>query len=59
MVKIEKLQELYDECKKMNFDETSDILEKARFEEETRFFALVSDLILQQKQEEVISAKRF
>lgn len=43
----------------MNFDETSDILEKARFEEETRFFALVSDLILQQKQEEVISAKRF
>lgn len=59
MVKIEKLQELYDECKKMNFDETSDILEKARFEEEARFFALVSDLILQQKQEEVISAKRF
>lgn len=49
MVKIEKLQELYDECKKMNFDETSDILEKARFEEETRFFALVSDLILLQK----------
>lgn len=30
----------------MNFDETSDILEKARFEEDTRFFALVSDLIL-------------
>lgn len=59
MVKIEKLQELYDECKKMNFDETSDILEKARSEEEARFFALVSDLILQQKQEEVISAKRF
>lgn len=59
MVKIEKLQELYDECKKMNFDETSDILEKARSEEEARFFALVSDLILQQKQEEVISAKKF
>ena len=53
------MQELYDECKKMNFDETSDILEKARSEEEARFFALVSDLILQQKQEEVIAAKRF
>ena len=59
MCQIEKLQELYDECKKMNFDETSDILEKARSEEEARFFALVSDLILQQKQEEVIAARRF
>ena len=59
MCQIEKLQELYDECKKMNFDETSDILEKPRSEEEARFFALVSDLILQQKQEEVIAAKRF
>lgn len=59
MCQIEKLQELYDECKKMNFDETSDILEKARSKEEARFFALVSDLILQQKQEEVIAAKRF
>ena len=36
MCQIEKLQELYDECKKMNFDETSDILEKARSEEEAR-----------------------
>ncbi|MCQ2097568.1 MAG: hypothetical protein MJY87_06455 [Fibrobacter sp.] len=53
------MQELYDECKKMNFDQTSDILEKARSEEEARFFALVCDLILQQKQEEVIAAKRF
>ncbi len=34
MCQIEKLQELYDECKKMNFDKTSDILEKARSEEE-------------------------
>ena len=34
MCQIEKLQELYDECKKINFDETSDILEKARSEEE-------------------------
>ncbi len=59
MCQIEKLQELYDECKKMNFDETSDILEKARSKEEAHFFALVSDLILQQKQEEVIAAKRF
>lgn len=58
MYQIEKLQELYDECKKMNFDETSDILEKARSKEEACFFALVCDLILQQKQEEVIAAKR-
>lgn len=59
MYQIEKLQELYNECKKINFDQTSDILEKARSEEEARFFALVCDLILQQKQEEVIAAKRF
>lgn len=59
MCQIEKLQELYDECKKINFDQTSDILEKARSEEEVRFFALVCDLILQQKQEEVIAARKF
>ncbi len=59
MLKIEALHELYNECKKINFDETYDIVSQADSEEEADFFRVVTDFILQQKQKKVIEEKRF
>ena len=59
MCNVEKFHELYEECKKLNFDESSELVEQARSAEEAEFFARVSDIILQQKQRMVIAEKRF
>lgn len=59
MCSVEKFHELYEECKKMNFDESSELVECAQSAEEADFFAKVSDIILQQKQQNVIAEKRF
>ena len=59
MCDVQKFHELYEECRKMNFDESSELVEQAQSAEEAEFFAKVSDIILQQKQQEVIAEKRF
>lgn len=59
MCKVEKFHELYEVCKKLNFDESSELVERAQSAEEAEFFARVSDIILQQKQRMVIAEKRF
>ena len=59
MYSVEKFHELYEECKKLNFDESSELIEQARSAEEAEFVARVSDIILQQKQKNVIAEKRF
>lgn len=59
MCSVEKFHELYEECRKMNFDESSELVESAQSAEEADFFAKVSDIILQQKQQNVIAEKRF
>ena len=38
MCSVEKFHELYEECKKMNFDESSELVESAQSAEEADFF---------------------
>ena len=59
MYSVEKFHELYEECKKLNFVGSSELVEQARSAEEAEFFARVSDIILQQKQKNVIAKKIF
>ncbi len=59
MTKYEILHELYEQCKKIEFNETSDIMSMAETTEEKNFFNLITDYILQQKQKKVIEEKRF
>ena len=54
-----KMHELYEECKRIGFSETSDVIESAASAEEAEFFAKVFDLILQQKQKKVVAEKEF
>ena len=49
MSKSELLHELYNQCKDINFDESSEILLSAKSDEETEFFRIVKDSVLQQK----------
>ena len=59
MSKSELLHELYNQCKEINFDESSEILSSAKSDEEADFFRIVTDFVLQQKQKKVIAEKRF
>ena len=59
MSKYEILHELYNECKNINFNESHELLSNAKTEEEAEFIRVVTDVILQQKQKQVISEKRF
>ena len=59
MSKSELLHELYNQCKEINFDESSEILSSAESDEEADFFRIITDFVLQQKQKKVIAEKRF
>ena len=59
MSKTEAAKKLYEECKDMDIDETMDLVLNAETEEEQDFFSMLSDFILQRKQKQVISHKRF
>ena len=59
MSKADALKELYKQCRDMDIDETMDLILNAETEEEQNFFSLVSDFILQCKQKEAITQKRF
>ena len=59
MCEAQKLHELYEECKRMNFTDSSDLVDSAQTAEEADFFDKVCDIILQQKQDKVIETKRF
>lgn len=59
MSKYEVIHELYEQCKDIEFHESSELIEQAKTEDEKGFINLVSDYILQQKQKAVIAAKRF
>ena len=54
-----KMHELYEECKHIGFSETSDVIESAASAEEAEFFAKAFDIILQQKQKNVVAEKGF
>lgn len=59
MTTSEAIHYLYEQCKTLNFDETSELIKKAESQEEKEFIRTVSNLILQQKQKKVIKEKRF
>lgn len=59
MSKTEAVRELYHTCKDMDIEETMELVLSAETEEESEFFSLVSDFVLQRKQKEVIARKEF
>ena len=59
MTKLEILHQLYNECKDIEFDESYDLIKRAKSVEERKFIQLVTDYFLQVKQAAVISEKRF
>ena len=59
MSKSEILHQLYDECKNIEFDESYELIKKAETDDEKRFIQIVTDYILQLKQETAIAEKRF
>jgi hypothetical protein len=59
MSKSEVLHELYNQCKDINFDESFALMKEANSREEEEFFRVVTDFVLQQKQQRVIAEKRF
>ncbi len=59
MSKNEVLHQLYEQCLKINFDDTHDLLENAETKEEKDFVRLITDFVLQQRQKKVIAEKRF
>ncbi|MEW4412265.1 hypothetical protein [Clostridium sp. AN503] len=59
MSRAEAARKLYQECKDMDIDETMELVLNAKTEEEQDFFSMLSDFILQRKQEKVIAQKRF
>ena len=58
-LQTKKMHELYEECKRIGISETSDVIEEAQSAEEAEFFAKAFDIILQQKQKNVVAEKRF
>ncbi len=56
---IEIVKKLYDTCKNMDIEETMELVLSAETEEESDFFAMISDFILQKKQKKVIANKEF
>ena len=59
MSRAEAIDELYEQCKDMDFDESCELIKEARSDEERNFIWAVADYILQQKQKKVILEKRF
>lgn len=59
MSKTEAVRELYHTCKDMDIEETMELVLSAETEEESEFFSMVSDFVLQRKQKEVIARKEF
>ncbi len=59
MSKYDVIHELYEQCKDIEFHESSELAEQAVSDEEKAFIHMVSDFILQQKQKKVIAEKRF
>ena len=59
MSKAEAARKLYEECKDMDIDETMELVLNAETEEEQDFFSMLSDFILERKQNKVIAQKRF
>ena len=59
MPKSEMLHELYKTCQDIELGEAFDLISDAKTTDEADFIRVVTDYVLQQKQEKVIAEKRF
>ena len=59
MPKSEMLHEFYKTCQDIELGEAFDLISDAKTIDEADFIRVVTDYVLQQKQEKVIAEKRF
>lgn len=59
MCDVNKFTEIYNEIKKLNPDDTLQLIMEVDDEEERSFYQMVGDFLLQQKQKEVIEGNLF
>ena len=59
MCDVKKYSEIYKEIKKLNPDDTLQLIMEVDDEEERSFYQMVGDFLLQQKQKEVIEENLF
>ena len=59
MCDVNKFTEIYNEIKKLNLDDTLQLIMEVDDEEERSFYQMVGDFLLQQKQKEVIEGNLF
>ena len=59
MCDVKKFTEIYKEIKKLNPDDTLQLIMEVDDEEERIFYQMVGDFLLQQKQKEVIEGNLF
>ena len=59
MCDVKKFTEIYKEIKKLNPDDTLQLIMEVDDEEERSFYQMVGDFLLQQKQKEVIEENLF
>ena len=59
MCDVKKFTEIYNEIKKLNPDDTLQLIMEVDDEEERSFYQMVGDFLLQQKQKEVIEGNLF
>ena len=59
MSKAEALHELYEICKKIDFEELDDITAQAKDKDEKEFYRVAIDCILQQRQKKIVADKVF
>lgn len=59
MSRTEAIKKLYEECKDLDIEETMELVLNADTEDEQEFFTMLGDYLLQKKQEQVISQKRY
>ena len=59
MCDIKKYQDIYQEIKDLDPDDTLQLIAEARDKDEQRFFVLIGDYLLQKNQREAIKENRF
>lgn len=59
MSDIKKYTDIYNEIKKLNAEDTLQLVLEAPTEEEKEFYEMVGDFLLQRKQRKVIAKKVF
>ena len=59
MCDVKKYSAMYDELKKLDPEDTLQLVIEAKTKEEKKFFAMLGDFLLQQKQKQAIERNAF